>query len=114
MIWTTPTHSFAATLCRKTGLPCPMAARLAQTLADALRKAEPATQPGFELTGTARLSGCGDGCTVRYVASHARIRLFCGVPETADQSPLDRLADAMFSDGPAARRCHRAPRFPMP
>lgn len=97
MIWTTNTHSFSATLCQKTGKPCPVARQMMLNLARAMNKAEGVTAADFELTGTIRLQGCAAGCEARYVADHARISLFCDIARDASQSQLDRFADAMFS-----------------
>lgn len=99
MIWTTETHQFSVTLCRRTGKPCPALSALAQNLARAMQKAEPVTGQDFEIEGECALAACGEGCQSLYSASHSRIRIFCGVGETADFSWFDRLADALMEPG---------------
>ncbi|MCG6559969.1 hypothetical protein MB818_17295 [Ruegeria sp. 1NDH52C] len=97
MIWTTRTHEFAATLCRRTGRPCPALSALAENLARALRQAEPMTDAGFAIEGHCEMPPCGAGCMARYAASHSRIRVFCGVDEDTALSHLNRFADALMT-----------------
>lgn len=99
MIWTTETHQFSVTLCRRTGKPCPALSALALNLARAMQKAEPVTGQDFEIDGECELAACAEGCQAFYSASHSRIRIFCGVGETADFSWFDRLADALMEPG---------------
>ncbi|MEM7317551.1 MAG: hypothetical protein AAF408_00870 [Pseudomonadota bacterium] len=102
MIWTTKTHSYASTVCRHSGEPCPALARLAEKLADALMQARPATTDDFTIEGSVKLPQGQTDCTARFCASHDRIRIFCGVDSEAELGWLDRLADALFSHGETA------------
>ncbi len=97
MIWANKTHKYSATICRHTGKTCPAAAHMARKLADAVKQAEPLTADDFEISGTAQLSGCPRRCSAKYTASHSRIRLFAGVDDTADDTTLNRLADALLT-----------------
>ncbi|SDE11317.1 hypothetical protein [Ruegeria marina] len=96
MIWTTDTHNFSATLCQRTGKPCSALAAMAQNLAHAMNKAEATTGQDFEIEGEFSLPTCPGGCRALYAASHRRIRVFCGVTETAETSWLNRMADALM------------------
>lgn len=96
MIWTTQTHEFAATLCRRTGRPCPALSGLAENLTRALRRAEPMTDAAFEIEGHCEMPPCGAGCLARYAASHSRVRVFCGVDEDTALPHLHRFADALL------------------
>lgn len=96
MIWTTDTHRFTATLCRRTGKPCAVLSALAQNLSHAMSKAEQATGPDFEIEGEVTLPTCPGDCRALYAASHRRIRVFCGVSGAADTSWLNRMADALM------------------
>ncbi|MQQ09162.1 hypothetical protein GFB49_11905 [Epibacterium sp. SM1979] len=98
MIWTGETHEMAATHCPKLGRPCPAALEMLQALSAAMTQAKPVTQDDFEMTGHSTLKACGAGCQARFVASHAQIRVFCDVSDSAEQKVLDQLADAMFSN----------------
>ncbi|KIC11952.1 hypothetical protein RA19_04820 [Leisingera sp. ANG-M1] len=97
MIWTDQTHFFAATDCKHLGRPCPAAERMIAKLAEAMTKAKPLTQEDFEITGTSALDGCPRKCPAQFVASHDRIRLYCGVGEDAPREGLDQFADAILN-----------------
>lgn len=96
MIWTNETHNCAATHCPKIGRPCPAAMRMLKALSASMSQAKGVTEDNFEMTGQAGLNACPDGCMARFVASHSRIRVFCGVTDAAEQSDLDRFADIML------------------
>ncbi|MBT8155352.1 hypothetical protein KMP13_16045 [Epibacterium ulvae] len=98
MIWTNETHDCAATHCPKLGRPCPAAMRMLKALSASMTQAKGVTEDNFQMTGQAGLNACAEGCMARFVASHYRIRVFCGVSITADQSDLDRFADVMLCD----------------
>ncbi|KIC21574.1 hypothetical protein [Leisingera sp. ANG-Vp] len=97
MIWTDQTHFYAATDCKHLGRPCPAAERMIAKLAEAMTKAKPLTQEDFEITGTSALDGCSRNCPAQFVASHDRIRLYCGVGEDAPREGLDQFADAILN-----------------
>ncbi|MGV6803039.1 MAG: hypothetical protein ACWA49_02455 [Ruegeria sp.] len=98
MIWKTDTHEFSATICQRTGKTCPALARMARAIAKAMTTAQPATSPEFQLEGSSELTHCEHGCTARFDARPALIRVFCGTaPETGSES-LDAYADMMFDD----------------
>ncbi|AHM02931.1 hypothetical protein roselon_00490 [Roseibacterium elongatum DSM 19469] len=96
MIWSDETHSYQATMCPRIGKACPEAACLVAQLARSVAEARAFTQPDFEVAGFGRLEGCSDTCSARFIATHARVRLFCGVEADSAMAPLDALADAMF------------------
>ena len=96
MIWKTKTHEFAATVCQRTGAPCPALAQMARALTQAMSATKPVTKTEFEIEGTIDLSHCPEGCTARFRAQCDQIRVFCGAdPETAIDR-LDDYADMMF------------------
>ncbi len=96
MIWKTKTHEFSATVCQKTGKPCPALAQMARALADAMATAQPATNSEFEVEGSGELAHCADGCTARFRADHAQIRVFCGIGSDTPSAILNAYADLMF------------------
>lgn len=98
MNWTNPSHSCAATYCITLGRPCPAAQRMLNALSASMNQAKAVTEEHFEISGEASLSACEAGCMARFIASHSRIRLFCDVPKSADQTALDQFADACFGD----------------
>ncbi len=98
MIWTNETHDCAATHCPKLGRPCPAATRMLKALSASMTQAKGVTEDNFQMTGHAGLNACPEGCMARFVASHYRIRVFCDVADTADQTDLDRFADVMLCD----------------
>ena len=100
MIWTKDNYNYAATNCLHTGTTCPVALRMLDNLTRAFSAASKATTPFFETTGHTQLTGCDRDCVAQYTASHDRIRIHCGVSETADIQQLDRFADAIFTAGP--------------
>ncbi|WP_108861171.1 hypothetical protein [Ruegeria sp. Alg231-54] len=96
MIWKTTTHEFTATLCQKTGKTCPALAQMARALAEAMATAQPMTTSEFEVDGSSELTHCDEGCTARFRASPARIRVYCGANTGASADTLDEYADMMF------------------
>lgn len=98
MIWTNKTHDCAATHCTKLGRPCPAAMRMLKALSASMATAKGITEENFQMTGQAALNACAEGCMARFVASHDRIRVFCDVDKTANQSDLDLFADIMLCD----------------
>ncbi|GGH33918.1 hypothetical protein SAMN05444007_107144 [Cribrihabitans marinus] len=110
MIWTTDTHRFTATTCQHTGRDCPALARMAEKLAGAMESARPTTTEDFEIEGTSTLDRCPYRCPARFRASHARIRIFCGVDGDAEIGPLDRLADLLLSAEAGGLPASAAPR----
>jgi len=96
MIWKTKTHEYAATLCQKTGRPCPALARLARAVTDAMSQAVPTTTPDFGFDGSAELGHCPTGCIARFRAQRDEIRIFCGSEEHTSLDRLDDYADMMF------------------
>ena len=103
MIWKTATHEFSATLCQKTGKTCPAMARMARAMAEAMATAGPVTTNEFEMEGSSDLTHCGEGCTARFRASPARIRVYCGTNADDPTDKLDDYADMMFGDTFAPR-----------
>lgn len=97
MIWTKNYQTFAATLCQKTGKPCPALAMMADRLALAMTSARQVTAEDFEIEGSAQLRHCGLECTARYRANHARIRMFAGVEDSSDLDVMDRYLDAIMT-----------------
>ncbi|WP_170468040.1 hypothetical protein [Ruegeria arenilitoris] len=96
MIWKTHTHEYTATLCQKTGKPCPALAQLARAITQAMDAAQPVTTSEFEMDGSSELSHCGEGCTARFRASPARIRVYCGTNAEDSAETLEGYADMMF------------------
>jgi len=100
MIWTDKTHNFAATTCKHLGRPCPAAVRMVGKLAEAMTKAAPMTAEDFEICGHTTLDGCTRKCPAQFISGHDRIRIYCGVDDSADRDGLERFADAILaSDG---------------
>jgi len=96
MIWKTKTHQFTATVCQKTGKPCPALAQMARAVVQAMEAAVPATTPDFEVEGSSELAYCAQGCMARFRAQKDLIRLFCGTSTDASVDRLDEYADMMF------------------
>ncbi|WP_171124359.1 hypothetical protein [Ruegeria sp. HKCCD7251] len=96
MIWKTKTHEFSATICQKTGKPCPALARMARAMADAIATAQPVTTKEFEVEGSGELSHCAEGCTARFRAHSDLIRVYCGTASETPTTKLDDYADMMF------------------
>lgn len=96
MIWKTKTHKFSATLCQRTGQPCPALARMARAIAHSMETARPVTQDCFEVEGSSELNHCAEGCMARFRANPDQIRVFCGTDTGADVEVLDRYADMLF------------------
>ncbi len=96
MNWTNKTHDCAVTHCMLLGRPCPAAQNMLNALSASMDRAKGLTKDEFEIAGQTGLSACAKGCMARFVASHQRIRIFCDVSDQADQSGLDRFADAML------------------
>ncbi|MGR3614775.1 MAG: hypothetical protein ACU0BB_01870 [Paracoccaceae bacterium] len=99
MIWKTKTHEFTATICMRTGKPCPMAARTLKSLTHAASEAMRGSGEAFEMEGAIELTGCAPGCTARFGISSSLVRLFCDVDAEAELASLNRLADALMKDG---------------
>ncbi|WP_171103715.1 hypothetical protein [Ruegeria sp. HKCCD7255] len=97
MIWNTKTHQFSATLCQRTGKPCPALAQLARAIAQAMSTAKPVTTDGFEVDGHAQLTHCAKGCTARYLARPKQVRIFCDADPRTENETLEQFADLMFS-----------------
>ncbi|WP_170774699.1 hypothetical protein [Ruegeria lacuscaerulensis] len=111
MIWKTKTHEFTATVCQKTGAPCPALARMARALTDAMATARPATTDAFEIEGSSDLTHCAEGCSARFRAQPDQIRVFCGVAADTPAERLDRYADMLFG---ADFTAHAASLLPTP
>ena len=102
MIWKTNTYKFSATVCQRTGKTCPALARMARAIAQAMATARPVTSPDFQVEGSSELTHCELGCTARFDARPALIRVYCG---TTPDSPTDSLctyAEMMFGNRTAA------------
>jgi hypothetical protein len=87
-----------ATLCQKTGRPCPAAATAAEQLARAAALACAAV-PDFGMSSQLRLEGCAQGCAAQFNLDGARIELFCGVDADVDIGALCAFADSFLGTG---------------
>ncbi|WP_271949778.1 hypothetical protein [Ruegeria faecimaris] len=96
MIWKTKTHEFTATVCQRTGKPCPALARMARAMAEAMATATPAASKTFEVEGTSDLTHCTEGCTARFRAQSEQIRVYCGTSTDTPTEMLDAYGDMMF------------------
>ncbi|APG45928.1 hypothetical protein [Phaeobacter porticola] len=96
MHWTDTTHSYTLSTCKHLGRPCPAAEHMLSRLAAALGQARTVTADDFEVAGNCELTACDHPCQARFTANHERIRIYCGVSPEAEQSGLDRFADALF------------------
>lgn len=96
MIWKTNTHEFAATVCQRTGKPCPALARMARALTQAVSTARPVTTSEFQVEGSSELTHCAEGCTARFRACPDQVRVFCGTNPGIETEMLDDYADMMF------------------
>ncbi len=96
MIWKTKTHEFTATVCQRTGKPCPALAQMARALTQAMSTARPVTTDEFQVEGSSELSHCPDGCTARFRAHPDQVRVFCGTDPEVETDRLDDYADMMF------------------
>jgi len=121
MIWKTASHLFTATVCQKTGATCPAVQEMAEKLSQAMVASRNVTDEDFEIEGNSVLKHCPQECPARFVASHDRIRIFCGVTPAADTEDLNRFANALFDPHPCAmtagtfeRPCALAEAVPTP
>lgn len=105
-------RDFIASNCPHLGRPCPAADHMLRTLAQAMDAAQPVTAEDFEITGDSQLQGCPNGCPARYIASHNRIRIFCGVDAAAQAHTLDQYADHMLSPNYTPMPAHVAANAP--
>ncbi|KIC40792.1 hypothetical protein RA27_13645 [Ruegeria sp. ANG-R] len=96
MIWKTNTHAFTATVCQRTGQPCPALARMARALTHAMATARPVTTSDFLIEGSSELSHCPEGCTARFRAQSDQVRVFCGTDPEIETDRLDDYANMMF------------------
>ncbi len=96
MIWKTRTHEFSATVCQRTGKPCPALAQMARALTRAVASAGPAATPQFAVEGSSELAHCPEGCMARFHARPDKIRVFCGTNEETPGDRLEDYADMMF------------------
>ncbi|MEX0306224.1 MAG: hypothetical protein AB3N12_02450 [Ruegeria sp.] len=96
MIWKTNTHEFIATVCQRTGTPCPALAQMARALTQAMSVARPVTASEFEIEGSSELTHCPEGCVARFRAQPGQIRVFCGIDPETETNRLDNYADMMF------------------
>lgn len=99
MIWKTKTHECTATICMKTGRPCPMAARALKSLTEATQQALDCAQDSFELEGSIALTGCSEGCAAFFHLAGAHVRVFCDVTDQSDARSLNRYAEMLFGEG---------------
>ena len=99
MIWKTKTHQYSATLCQRTGKPCPALARLARAMVDAVDAGSRCATSEFEIEGSSELQHCAEGCTARFRACSDQIRLYCGVDAEAQTQSLDLYGDMIFNPG---------------
>lgn len=90
------THHISQSICMHLGKPCPAVARMLSALASALHRARPVTADEFELCGESLLDGCARHCPARFIASHARIRVFCDVTDASETEALNLFADTLF------------------
>ncbi len=90
-------RDFITSNCPHLGRPCSAVNHMLRTLAQAMDMAQPVTADDFEITGDSQLQGCPNGCPARYIASHKRIRIFCGVDAAAQADTLDQYADHMLN-----------------
>ncbi len=97
MILKTETHVLSATVCQRTGEPCPALLHMANTLTRAITQARRATSDGFEIEGNTELAHCPGGCTARFHAYGSRIRVYCDVDEATETAQLDRYADVLLN-----------------
>ncbi len=112
MIWKTKTHEYVATICQRTGGPCPAMARMARALAEAMKKADHVTSEGFEIEGSSDLTHCAQGCMARFRAGPEQIRIFCGTEADTPIQTLDTYADLIFDETCAALPSGALPRTP--
>ena len=106
------THHLSQTTCMHLGTHCPALTRMLQALATAMTKASALTDADFAFSGESFLDGCNRRCPARFVASHARIRVFCDVTPDADTAELDLFADTLLlsaSPGSPASRIKQRP-----
>ncbi len=100
MIWKTNSHLFTATVCQHTGKTCAAVQRIVEKLSQAMVASKPMTSDDFEIEGTSVLKHCPRECPAKFIASHDRIRIFCGVTPEAETGELNRFADALFDPTP--------------
>lgn len=98
MIWKTDTHEFSATVCQRTGKPCPALAHMARALTQAISTAQPVSTQEFQVEGSSELAHCAEGCTARFRACPDQVRVFCGTDPDVTTDMLDEFADMMFGD----------------
>ncbi len=96
MIWKTETHEFTATVCQRTGKPCPALARMARVMAQAMAQAANVTTEAFEIEGDSTLTHCPEGCMARFRAQQDQIRVYCGADPETGMNLLDNYADMIF------------------
>ncbi|SDX49202.1 hypothetical protein SAMN05444358_106145 [Ruegeria halocynthiae] len=102
MIWKSNTHEFTATVCQRTGAPCPALAQMARALTQAISTAGRVTTSGFQVEGSSELSHCPEGCVARFRAQSNQIRVFCGTDPEIAADLLDDYANMMFGTEPVS------------
>ena len=109
MIVTKNGRTYSCTLCRHRGEPCREGLAVLDHLGRSVATAGALLQPGFEMQGCVRLSGCDRACTALFRLTPDRLHLFCDM-EPSDWSPdLVEMAELLLGAGGSGRPARARP-----
>ncbi|WP_319412107.1 DUF1636 family protein [uncultured Cohaesibacter sp.] len=83
--------------CQHTKSNCTAGYELAQTIADALCRAAPMLEDGFEISGYSNLYGCPERCLAGWRATLDAVYFFGDVTEKQDLNDLVLLAQSIIA-----------------